>query len=114
MDCFAGPLLSVGVGSNSNMIESSLDAEKSRAGLWEDRRERDAGESLRATCAIQTYSVGPQSGALWAATNERGKLEYGSRPGLLDVRLGPIIEIIEVRYRKKRACCANPDQAVVL
>jgi glucose/arabinose dehydrogenase len=70
-----GSLLYVGVGSNSNITENGIEAEKNRA---------DILEVDRATGRWRVYASGlrnptglgfePQSGALWAIVNERDEL----------------------------------------
>lgn len=70
-----GSLLYVGVGSNSNITENGMEAEKNRAAIWEvDRatgRWRMFASGLRNPNGL---SWEPQSGALWAVINERDEL----------------------------------------
>ncbi len=70
-----GSLLYVGVGSNSNITENGMEAEKNRAAIWEvDRatgRSRIFASGLRNPNGL---SWEPQSGALWAVINERDEL----------------------------------------
>nr|WP_202327401.1 sorbosone dehydrogenase family protein [Mesorhizobium sp. 113-3-9] len=70
-----GSLLYVGVGSNSNITENGIQAEKDRAAIWEvDRatgRHRIFASGLRNPNGL---SFEPQSGALWAVINERDEL----------------------------------------
>jgi glucose/arabinose dehydrogenase len=70
-----GTLLFVGVGSNSNVAENGMQAEKNRAAIWEvDRatgRWRIFARGLRNPNGL---SWEPQSGALWAVINERDEL----------------------------------------
>ncbi|HVJ32653.1 MAG TPA: sorbosone dehydrogenase family protein [Terriglobia bacterium] len=70
-----GSLLYVGVGSNSNITENGIQAEKGRAAIWEvDRatgRSRIFASGLRNPNGL---SWEPQSGALWAVVNERDEL----------------------------------------
>src|SRR3954454_114690 len=70
-----GSLLYVGVGSNSNITENGMEAEKNRAAIWEvDRasgRWRIFASGLRNPNGL-TWE--PQSGALWAVINERDEL----------------------------------------
>ena len=70
-----GSLLYVGVGSNSNITERGMEAEKNRAAIWEvDRasgRWRIFASGLRNPNGL-TFE--PQSGALWAVVNERDEL----------------------------------------
>ncbi len=70
-----GSKLYAGVGSNSNITENGMDAEKDRASVW---------EIDRATGAHRLYATGlrnpngltfePTSGVLWAVVNERDEL----------------------------------------
>jgi len=70
-----GSLLYVGVGSNSNITENGLEAEKNRAAIWEvDRptgRWRIFASGLRNPNGL-TFE--PESGALWTVVNERDEL----------------------------------------
>ncbi len=70
-----GTLLYVGVGSNSNITENGMEAEKNRAAIWEvDRatgRWRIFASGLRNPNGL-TFE--PQTGALWAVVNERDEL----------------------------------------
>ncbi|MGN6307655.1 MAG: PQQ-dependent sugar dehydrogenase [Mesorhizobium sp.] len=70
-----GSLLYVGVGSNSNITENGIQAEKDRAAIWEvDRatgRWRIFASGLRNPNGL---SWEPESGALWAVINERDEL----------------------------------------
>jgi glucose/arabinose dehydrogenase len=70
-----GSLLYVGIGSNSNITENGIQAEKDRAAIWEvDRatgRYRIFATGLRNPNGL---SWEPQSGALWAVINERDEL----------------------------------------
>src|SRR5450631_4453555 len=70
-----GSLLYVGVGSNSNITENGLEAEKNRAAIWEvDRasgRWRIFAGGLRNPNGL-TFE--PESGALWTVVNERDEL----------------------------------------
>jgi glucose/arabinose dehydrogenase len=70
-----GSLLYVGVGSNSNVGENGMEAEKNRAAIWEvDRntgRWRVYATGLRNPNGL-TFE--PQSGALWTVVNERDEL----------------------------------------
>ena len=70
-----GTKLYAGVGSNSNITENGLDAEKDRAAIW---------EIDRATGAHRLFATGlrnpngltfePQTGTLWAVINERDEI----------------------------------------
>jgi glucose/arabinose dehydrogenase len=70
-----GSLLYVGVGSNSNITENGIQAEKDRAAIWEvDRqtgRYRIFADGLRNPNGL---SWEPQTHALWAVVNERDEL----------------------------------------
>jgi glucose/arabinose dehydrogenase len=70
-----GSLLYVGVGSNSNITENGLEAEKNRAAIWEvDRasgRWRIFADGLRNPNGL---SWEPETGALWCVVNERDEL----------------------------------------
>jgi glucose/arabinose dehydrogenase len=70
-----GSLLYVGVGSNSNITENGMEAEKDRATIWEvDRatgRWRIFASGLRNPNGL---SWEPQSHALWAVVNERDEI----------------------------------------
>ncbi|MBZ9872829.1 sorbosone dehydrogenase family protein [Mesorhizobium sp. BR1-1-9] len=70
-----GSLLYVGVGSNSNITENGIGAEKDRAAIWEvDRatgRSRIFASGLRNPNGL---SFEPQTGALWTVVNERDEL----------------------------------------
>jgi glucose/arabinose dehydrogenase len=70
-----GSLLYVGVGSNSNITENGLQAEKNRAAIWEvDRatgRWRIFASGLRNPNGL-TFE--PQTGALWTVVNERDEI----------------------------------------
>lgn len=70
-----GSLLYVGVGSNSNITENGIEAEKNRAAIWEvDRqsgRHRIFAAGLRNPNGL---SLEPQTKALWTVVNERDEL----------------------------------------
>jgi glucose/arabinose dehydrogenase len=70
-----GSLLYVGVGSNSNITENGIQAEKNRAAIWEvDRgtgRWRIFAGGLRNPNGL---SIEPVSKALWTVVNERDEL----------------------------------------
>jgi glucose/arabinose dehydrogenase len=70
-----GSKLYVGVGSNSNAAEHGIDAEKERAAIWEidptTGAHRVFASGLRNPVGLAWE---PQSGALWAAVNERDEL----------------------------------------
>jgi glucose/arabinose dehydrogenase len=68
-------LLYVGVGSNSNITENGMEAEKERASIWEVDREtgrhRIFADGLRNPNGL---SWEPQTHALWTVVNERDEL----------------------------------------
>jgi glucose/arabinose dehydrogenase len=70
-----GRKLYAGVGSNSNVAENGIDKEEGRAAIWEI--DRQSGQH-RVFAAGLRNPVGmawqPDSGALWAAVNERDEL----------------------------------------
>jgi glucose/arabinose dehydrogenase len=70
-----GSLLYVGVGSNSNITENGIQAEKDRAAIWEVARMtgrwRIFADGLRNPNGL-TFE--PESGALWTVVNERDEL----------------------------------------
>lgn len=70
-----GSKLFVGVGSNSNIMESGLVAEKDRASIWEVDRatgfKREYATGLRNPNGLTFY---PGSNTLWAVVNERDEL----------------------------------------
>jgi glucose/arabinose dehydrogenase len=70
-----GSTLYAGVGSNSNITENGIEAERDRAAIWQiDRatgRHRIFASGLRNPNGL---SFEPQSGALWAVVNERDEL----------------------------------------
>lgn len=70
-----GALLYAGVGSNSNITENGIQAEKDRASIWEvDRatgRSRIFADGLRNPNGL---SWEPQTHALWTVVNERDEL----------------------------------------
>jgi glucose/arabinose dehydrogenase len=70
-----GKKLYVTVGSNSNVAENGLDAEKGRAAIWEvdplTHQQRIFASGLRNPNGLAWE---PQSGALWTAVNERDEI----------------------------------------
>lgn len=70
-----GSKLYVGVGSNSNITENGMDAERDRAAIWEVDRATGAhrlfGTGLRNPNGLQFE---PQTRALWTVVNERDEL----------------------------------------
>ncbi|MDB5361183.1 MAG: glucose/sorbosone dehydrogenase [Rhodospirillales bacterium] len=70
-----GSLLYVGIGSNSNITENGMEAEKDRASIWEV--DRATGRSRIFAAGLRNpngLSWEPESGALWAVVNERDEL----------------------------------------
>jgi glucose/arabinose dehydrogenase len=70
-----GTLLHVGVGSNSNITENGILAEKDRASIWEV--ERSTGRSRIFASGLRNpngLSWEPRSGALWTVVNERDEI----------------------------------------
>ena len=70
-----GSKLYVGIGSNSNITENGMEAEKDRARIWEVDRatgaHRTFADGLRNPNGL---TINPQSGQLWAVINERDEL----------------------------------------
>lgn len=70
-----GGKLYVTVGSNSNVAENGIDAEKGRAAIWEvdlaTLKHRVFASGLRNPNGL---AWNPQSGALWVAVNERDEI----------------------------------------
>ncbi len=70
-----GSKLYVGIGSNSNITEAGMEAEKDRARIWEVDRtsgaHRDYATGLRNPNGL---TFNPASGELWAVVNERDEL----------------------------------------
>ncbi|MDY8108107.1 PQQ-dependent sugar dehydrogenase [Fulvimarina sp. 2208YS6-2-32] len=70
-----GQYLYASVGSNSNIVERGLEAEKGRAAIWEIDRETGAARvyasGLRNPNGLTFH---PETGELWAVINERDEL----------------------------------------
>lgn len=70
-----GSMLYVGIGSNSNAAERGMMAEQDRAVIWEIDRitgaHRSYAEGIRNPTALAFH---PETGALWAAVNERDEI----------------------------------------
>ncbi|MGE0004299.1 MAG: sorbosone dehydrogenase family protein [Parvibaculaceae bacterium] len=70
-----GRFLYVSVGSNSNIVENGLEAEKGRAAIWQVDRETGASRvfasGLRNPNGLTFH---PQTRTLWAVVNERDEL----------------------------------------
>ncbi|HEX6144850.1 MAG TPA: sorbosone dehydrogenase family protein [Geminicoccaceae bacterium] len=85
-----GALLYVGVGSNSNVAENGITAERGRAAIWEVEpatgRHRVFASGLRNPVGMDFE---PVTGALWAVVNERDELGSDLVPDYLtEVRDG--------------------------
>jgi len=70
-----GSKLFVGIGSNSNITENGMEAEKDRARIWEVDRltgaHRDYATGLRNPNGLSFH---PKTGQLWTVVNERDEL----------------------------------------
>ncbi len=70
-----GKMLYVSVGSNSNIVENGLEAEKGRAAIWQVDRQTGAARvfasGLRNPNGLTFH---PETGELWAVINERDEL----------------------------------------
>ncbi|MDO1584609.1 PQQ-dependent sugar dehydrogenase [Rhizobium oryzicola] len=70
-----GSKLYVGVGSNSNIVENGIEAEKGRAAIWEVDRQTGAARVYASGLRNPNgLSFNPDTGALWAVINERDEL----------------------------------------
>ncbi|MCQ8783397.1 PQQ-dependent sugar dehydrogenase [Mangrovibrevibacter kandeliae] len=70
-----GQTLYVSVGSNSNITENGLEAEKGRAAIWQvDRKTGAARVYASGLRNPNGLTFNPESGALWAVVNERDEL----------------------------------------
>lgn len=70
-----GKMLYASVGSNSNIVENGLEAEKGRAAIWEVDRETGASRIYASGLRNPNgLTFQPESGELWAVTNERDEL----------------------------------------
>ncbi|MGX7704906.1 PQQ-dependent sugar dehydrogenase [Methylobacterium sp. Gmos1] len=70
-----GTKLYVGVGSNSNITEHGLEAERGRAEVWEIDRATGAHRTFAGGMRNPTgLDVEPQTGRLWAIVNERDEI----------------------------------------
>ena len=107
-----GSLLYVGVGSNSNITENGIEAEKNRAAIWEvDRasgRWRIFASGLRNPNGL-TFE--PESGALWTVVNERDELGPNLVPDYLtSVKDGGVLwmalQLLRPAPRSARAAAA--------
>lgn len=70
-----GRFLYASVGSNSNIVENGLEAEKGRAAIWQVDRVTGASRVFASGLRNPNgLTFNPQSGELWAAINERDEL----------------------------------------
>lgn len=70
-----GRMLYVSVGSNSNIVENGLEAEKGRAAIWQvDRQTGSARVFASGLRNPNGLTFHPQTGALWTVVNERDEL----------------------------------------
>ena len=70
-----GSKLYVGVGSNSNIAENGMDAERERAAIWEVDRATGAHRIFASGVRNPTgLEFEPQTGKLWAVANERDEI----------------------------------------
>jgi glucose/arabinose dehydrogenase len=70
-----GQMLYVSVGSNSNIVENGLEAEKGRAAIWQvDRRTGAARVFAAGLRNPNGLTFHPETGELWAVVNERDEL----------------------------------------
>ncbi|MBS9719386.1 PQQ-dependent sugar dehydrogenase [Tianweitania sp. BSSL-BM11] len=70
-----GRMLYASVGSNSNIVENGLEAEKGRAAIWQVDRQTGAARVYASGLRNPNgLAFNPQSGALWTVVNERDEL----------------------------------------
>jgi glucose/arabinose dehydrogenase len=70
-----GRYLYASVGSNSNIVENGLEAEKGRAAIWQVDRETGAAKVYASGLRNPNgLSIEPNTGVLWAVINERDEL----------------------------------------
>lgn len=70
-----GRFLYVSVGSNSNIVENGLEAEKGRAAIWQVDRQTGAARVFASGLRNPNgLTFNPTTGALWAVVNERDEL----------------------------------------
>ncbi|WP_165219190.1 PQQ-dependent sugar dehydrogenase [Affinirhizobium pseudoryzae] len=70
-----GRFLYVSVGSNSNIVENGLEAEKGRAAIWQVDRQTGAARVYASGLRNPNgLTFNPTTGALWAVVNERDEL----------------------------------------
>ena len=70
-----GRYLYASVGSNSNIVENGLEAERGRAAIWQVDRETGASRVFASGLRNPNgLSIHPETGELWAVINERDEL----------------------------------------
>ncbi|MGF9691531.1 sorbosone dehydrogenase family protein [Rhizobium sp. 0TCS1.26] len=70
-----GQMLYVSVGSNSNIVENGIEAEKGRAAIWQVDRQTGAARVFASGLRNPNgLSFNPATGELWAVINERDEL----------------------------------------
>jgi glucose/arabinose dehydrogenase len=70
-----GRTLYVSVGSNSNIVENGLEAEKGRAAIWQVDRQTGAARVFASGLRNPNgLTFNPETGALWTVVNERDEL----------------------------------------
>jgi glucose/arabinose dehydrogenase len=70
-----GRFLYASVGSNSNIVENGLEAEKGRAAIWQVDRQTGAARVFASGLRNPNgLTFNPETGALWAVINERDEL----------------------------------------
>ncbi len=70
-----GRFLYAGVGSNSNIVENGIEAEKGRAAIWQVDRETGAARVFASGLRNPNgLTFEPETGTLWAVVNERDEL----------------------------------------
>ncbi|WP_245449752.1 PQQ-dependent sugar dehydrogenase [Rhizobium leguminosarum] len=70
-----GKMLYVSVGSNSNIVENGLEAEKGRAAIWQVDRQSGAARVFASGLRNPNgLTFNPETGALWTVVNERDEL----------------------------------------
>ena len=70
-----GKYLYAGVGSNSNIVENGIEAEKGRAAIWQVDRQTGASRVFASGLRNPNgLAFNPGTGALWAVINERDEL----------------------------------------
>lgn len=70
-----GKMIYVSVGSNSNIVENGLEAEKGRAAIWQVDRQTGAARVFASGLRNPNgLTFNPETGALWTVVNERDEL----------------------------------------